>query len=78
MPSSEPPTVEAKLAVMRVKIERIESDIESEKGTRARANEAIHRKLETIQDTQSATNKIVSMMMGGLMVLQVVLQFLRH
>lgn len=73
--SSAPPTVEAKLAVMRVQIERMVSDIESEKETRARANEAIHRKLDSVTEGQNKTNWIVAMGVGGVMVVEVVLQF---
>jgi len=62
---------------MEIQMERIVSDIESEKGTRARINSDIYAKLEKIQDAQQQTNRILWMMLGGLMVLQIVLQFFK-
>ena len=62
---------------MEIQMERIVSDIESEKGTRTRINSDIYAKLEKIQDAQQQTNRILYMMLGGLMVLQIVLQMVR-
>lgn len=70
-----PTTLEAKVSVMEFQIGRIVSDIESEKETRARANEAIHRKLDSVTEGQNKTNWIVAMGVGGVMVVEVVLQF---
>lgn len=57
---------------------RIIADIESEKGTRARTNEDIYDKLEKIRDVQDRTNRIIYMMVGGLMVIQIVLTFAKR
>lgn len=76
-----PPTdlpMPVRMARMEIQMERIVSDIESEKGTRARINSDIYAKLEKIQDAQQQTNRILWMMLGGLMVLQIVLQFLKN
>jgi hypothetical protein len=70
--------VPIRIARMEIQIERICSDIESEKATRARVNSDIYSKLEKIQDGQDKTNRILYMMLGGLMVLQVVLQLVRR
>ncbi len=59
---------------MEIQMERIVSDIESEKETRARVNSDIYAKLEKIQDAQQQTNRILYMMLGGLMVLQIGIQ----
>lgn len=61
-----------------IQIERLVSDVESEKATRARVNADIYSKLEKIQDAQEKTNRILYMMLGGLMVLQVILQFVNR
>lgn len=62
---------------MEIQMERYTSELESEKGTRARANSDIYAKLDKIQDAQLQTNRILWMMLGGLMVLQIVLQMLK-
>lgn len=54
---------------------RYNAELESEKGTRARVNSDINAKLDKISENQERTNRIVWMMLGGLSVLQVVLQF---
>ena len=59
-------------------MERFVSELESEKGTRSRANADIHVHLDRIRDMQERTNRILYMMMGGLVVLQVGLQFFKH
>lgn len=66
-----------RMARAEIQIERIVSDVESEKSTRARVNSDIYAKLEKIQENQQQTNRILWMMLGGLMVLQVVLQLVR-
>lgn len=61
---------------LELQMSRFVSDMESEKGTRARANVDINLKLDDIRERQNSTNRIVYMMLGGVMVLQVALQFL--
>lgn len=77
MPHADLP-MPVRMARMEIQIERIVSDVESEKATRARVNSDIYDKLEKIRDAQEKTNRILYMMLGGLMVLQVVLQLMRH
>lgn len=66
----------AEVAVLKTQMMRIVSDIESEKETRARSNADIYKKLEKITEGQDRTNRILYMMVGGLMALQVALQLL--
>jgi hypothetical protein len=75
-----PPTdlpMPVRMARAEIQIERLVSDVESEKRTRAQVNSDIYDKLEKIQDGQDKTNRILYMMLGGLMVLQIVLQMVR-
>lgn len=67
-----------RMARIEVQVERLVSDVESEKSTRSRVNSDIYEKLEKIRDAQEKTNRILYMMLGGLMVLQVILQFVRR
>lgn len=67
-----------RLTRMETQMARIIADIESEKGTRARTNEDIYDKLEKIRDVQDRTNRIIYMMVGGLMVIQIVLTFAKR
>lgn len=66
----------SEVAVLKTQMMRIVSDIESEKDTRARTNADIYGKLEKINDGQDRTNRILYMMLGGLMVLQVLLHWI--
>lgn len=66
-----------RMARMEIQMERIVSDIESEKETRSRVNTDIYAKLDKIQGAQEQTNRILWMMLGGLMVLQIVLQLVK-
>lgn len=66
----------SEVAVLKTQMMRIVSDIESEKETRARSNADIYNKLEKITEGQDRTNRILYMMVGGLMALQVALQLL--
>lgn len=59
-------------------MERYTAELESEKGARARVNSDIYAKLDRISEKQDQTNRIIWMMIGGLAVLQVVLQFAKH
>lgn len=77
MPSSDLP-MPVRMARIEVQVERLVSDVESEKSTRSRVNSDIYEKLEKIRDAQEKTNRILYMMLGGLMVLQVILQFVRR
>lgn len=78
-----------RIARMEVQMERYTADLESEKATRSRANSDIHTRLDRIEENQErnreeyrksheATNRILYMMLGGLAVVQVVIQFIRH
>lgn len=62
---------------MELQMARYTSDLESEKSTRARVNSDINAKLDKISENQDRTNRIVYMMLGGLTVLQLVLQFVK-
>ena len=46
-----------RLRTVEVQIQRIASDLESEKGTRARVNEKVDSKLETLTNSINALNK---------------------
>lgn len=72
--SSEQPLA-IRVSLLELQMERIVSDIESEKGTRMRANSEISVELKEIRDGQRKTDKIIWMMMGGLAVLNVALEF---
>lgn len=63
-----------RMARLEIQMERIVSDIESEKETRARVNADLYAKLDKIQENQQHQARILYMMLGGMMVLQVVLQ----
>lgn len=74
------------MLAIELQVARFVSDLESEKDTRARVNSDINAKLDKISDNQERsdrvfsekqekTNRIVYMMLGGLTVLQIVLQF---
>ncbi len=65
------------MLAIELQMARYTSDIESEKRTRAQVNTDINTKLDKISEIQDRTNRIVYMMLGGLTVLQVVLQFVR-
>lgn len=71
------PDISIRMTKAEMQIERLVSDAISEKGTRARVNTDIYAKLEKIQDAQERTNRILYMMLGGLMVLQIVLQLVK-
>lgn len=62
--------IEVRLAILETQIERIVSDIESEKGTRARVNSDIIAQLHAIDTTQRKLEKMLWMGIGGLAVLQ--------
>lgn len=70
----EPP--ETRLAILEMQMGRIVSDIESEKGTRARTNEQLFRENKEIRDTQEKHSRMLYMGLGGLMVLQFVIGLL--
>lgn len=63
---------------MEVQLARMVSDIESEKETRARVHAELNRKMDSIQESQQSTNKIIAMMLGGLIVIEVVLKLTIH
>ncbi len=76
-----------KVVRLEVQISRIIADIESEKGTRARVNDDIYRKLDDIRDRaeekfnrlldgQQKNAKINWMMLGGLMVIEFLSRFI--
>lgn len=59
-----------RLALVEQQMERICSDIESEKGTRARVNTELNRRLDDIDAAQRKLERIIYMAAGGLAVLQ--------
>ncbi len=67
-----------RMLAIELQMARFISDVESEKRTRAMVNSDINAKLDKISEIQDRTNRIVYMMLGGLTVLQVVLQFVKH
>ena len=74
-------SVPVRLSLLELQTARIVSDIESEKGTRARTTHDLYARLDAMKDefraAQERTNRILYMMMGGLVVLQVGLQFFK-
>lgn len=70
---------EVRLAVLETQMERIVSDIESEKATRARVNSEIISQLQAIDQAQRKIEKIIWTGLGGLGVLQFALGLIfRH
>ena len=69
---------DVRISVLELQVERVKSDFESERLERVRTQGEIYRELEKIGDKQDGTNRILWMMAGGLVVLQVVLQFVKH
>lgn len=67
-----------RVLTLELQMARFVSDMESEKGTRSRANVDINLKLDDIREQQNRTNRLVYMMLGGVMVLQVAIQFFVH
>jgi hypothetical protein len=72
------PTLPIRVSLLEQQINRIALDMSEEKEMRIRRNDAIDDKHEEIRDGQKKTDRILSMMMGGLAVLNVVIQFLHH
>jgi hypothetical protein len=68
--------LEVRVAILETQIGRISSDIESEKGTRARINDRIMESLSTIDAAQRKTEKILWTGLGALGVLQFVIPLL--
>lgn len=62
--------IEVRLAVLETQMERVVSDQESEKATRARVNIDIMAQLREIASDQRKTDKIIWSGIGGLAVLQ--------
>lgn len=69
------PSLPNRVTRIEIQMERYTAELESEKGARARVNSDIYAKLDRISEKQDQTNRIIWMMIGGLAVLQVVLQF---
>ena len=63
-------------------MDRYTSELESEKGTRARVNQDMFSRIESLRtefrEAQDKTNRILYMMIGGLTALQIVFQFAKH
>lgn len=59
---------------MEAEIGRLQSDRESEKGTRARTNALIHQRLDAIDQQQRKLERIIWMGMGALAALQFILR----
>ena len=70
-------TLTTRVTVIETQLERIVSDIESEKGTRSRINSEHDRKVDALTTAQDRTNRILYSMLGGFAVIQVLLQFIR-
>ncbi len=77
------------LAVLKMQVDRIVSDIESEKATRSRVNmELMHRidesdnrtaeKIEELDRNQRRSDRLIYMMLGGIAVIQFVSAFLHQ
>ncbi len=62
--------LEKAVAVHEVQMGRIVSDIQSEKGTRARVNADLFEKLDEMDERQRRSESFQSKLIGGLMVLQ--------
>ncbi len=78
-------SVPVRLSLLELQTARLTSDQESEKGTRARENARFHDELAEIKEDQKEIRseqqkmaRVLYMMMGGLVVLQVGLQFFKH
>lgn len=68
---TERPILERLLA-LELQVERLVSDQESEKRTRANANSIINQKLDTLDERGRKVERLIWMGLGGLAVLQVV------
>jgi hypothetical protein len=71
-------SIQSRVTRIEMQMERYTSELESEKATRARVNSDVYAKLDRISEKQDQTNRIIWMMLGGLGVLQIVIQFVRH
>lgn len=78
-------SVPVRLSLLELQTARLVSDQESEKGTRAREHSRFHQELSEIKADQKELRveqqkmaRILYMMGGGLVVLQVGLQFFKH
>lgn len=71
-------SIQNRVGRLEIQMERYTSELESEKRTRSQVNADIYAKLDRISEKQDQTNRIIWMMLGGLGVLQVVIQFARH
>ena len=78
-------SIPVRISILELQTARLVSDQESEKGTRARENIRFHEELSEIKQVQKELRqeqqkmaKILYMMGGGLVVLQVGLQFFKH
>lgn len=71
-------SIHQRVTRIEIQMERYTSELESEKASRARVNSDVYAKLDRISEKQDQTNRIIWMMLGGLAVLQVVLQFAKH
>jgi len=74
-------STDTRISLLELQIGRMVADMESEKVTRSRVTTEIQHKLDTLKDSfrdaQDKTNRILYMMVGGLMLMEVVLQFIR-
>lgn len=75
--SSPDQAIPIRVAKLEVQVERFRSDLESEKGTRARVNSDLYDKMDELGSEfragQKETNHVVYRMVGGLIALQVVM-----
>lgn len=68
--------LETRVTVLEVQYKRIESDIESEKETRARANSALQTNMDGLRDSQAKNAKVTWILIGGLIVINALLPFI--
>lgn len=71
-------SVPTRLSLLELQTTRLVSDHQSEKGVRAMENLRVHEELRELRSEQQKMAKILYMMGGGLVVLQVGLQFFKN
>jgi hypothetical protein len=66
-----------RVSLLELQTARLISDVESEKTMRTNENSRFHEELSEIKGEQQKMAKILYMMVGGLVVLQIALQFFK-
>lgn len=67
----------SRLDLIELRLGRIESDIESEKGTRLRSNNHIDGRFDKIEDMQRRSDRIVYGLLGLLSAVELVLRIVK-